>query len=99
MPIIKNPDDLYLLRVGQGGVLGSISNITEDGFGSAAFHAFPSPLQIDGLLGDYGSNFFGYAVNTETYITMSKELGCLSFGGNIKKEGDWIHVKITIGAN
>ncbi len=65
----KNPEDLYLLKVGYGGLLGSISNITEDGFGPAAFHSFPSTLKIDGLSGDYGSGFFGYAVNSATYIT------------------------------
>ncbi len=94
----KNPDDLYLLRVGYGGLLGSVSNITEDGFGSAAFHAFPSTLKIDGLSGDYGSSFFGYAVNTATYITPDKKLGWLAFGGNLKQEGEWINVKITTAA-
>ncbi|KAA8477483.1 hypothetical protein BDE36_3085 [Arcticibacter tournemirensis] len=88
----KTPDDLYLLRVGQGGLLGAISNITEDGFGPAAFHSYPSTLSIDGLSGDYGSNFFGYAVNSGTYITYHKEFGWLSFGGNLKKERTWVHV-------
>lgn len=92
------PTDLYLLRVGYGGLMGSISNITEDGFGSAAFHSFPSTLKIDGLSGDYGPNFFGYAVNTATYITNDKHLGWLAFGGNLKKEGDEIKVEITNGA-
>jgi len=94
----NKPDDLYLLRVGQGGLLGSISNITQDGFGPAAFHSYPSTLEIDGLSGDYGSNFFGYAVNNGTYITRSKELGWLSFGGKLEKQGVWINVQITSGA-
>jgi hypothetical protein len=93
-----NPNDLYLLRVGYGGLMGSISNITEDGFGTAAFHSFPSTLKIDGLSGDYGSNFFGYAVNTATYITHDKEMGWLAFGGNLVKNGKWIDVEITTGA-
>jgi hypothetical protein len=29
----EHPDDFYLLRVGYGGVMGAIANITEDGFG------------------------------------------------------------------
>ena len=77
--------------------MGSISNITEDGFGPAAFHSFPSTLKIDGLSGDYGPNFFGYAVNSATYITYDKELGWLAFGGNVKKSGEWINVEITTG--
>ena len=93
----KKPDDLYLLRVGYGGLMGSISNITEDGFGPAAFHSFPSTLKIDGLSGDYGPNFFGYVVNSATYITHHKELGWLAFGGNLKKNGEWINVEITTG--
>jgi len=37
----KTPDDFHLLKVGYGGLLGGISNITEDGFGPAAF---PIPI-------------------------------------------------------
>jgi hypothetical protein len=93
----QHPEDLYLLRVGYGGLMGSISNITEDGFGPAAFHSFPSTLKIDGLSGDYGPNFFGYAVNAATYITSDKELGWLTFGGNLKQSGKLIKVDITNG--
>ena len=77
--------------------MGSISNITEDGFGPAAFHSFPSTLKIDGLSGDYDPNFFGYAVNSATYITQDKELGWLAFGGNLGKNGEWVNVEITTG--
>ncbi|WP_216848959.1 DUF5695 domain-containing protein [Pedobacter sp. L105] len=91
----RYPKDLYLLRVGYGGLMGSISNITQEGFGSAAFHSFPSTLKIDGLSGDYGSGFYGYAVNTATYITHDDEFGWLAFGGNLKTAGDWVTTKIT----
>jgi hypothetical protein len=91
----NNPADLYLLRVGYGGLMGSISNIAQDGFGSAAFHSFPSTLKDDGLSGDYGSNFYGYAVNTGTYITHSDEFGWLAFGGNVKEEGGWVYTILT----
>jgi hypothetical protein len=91
----SHPDDLYLLRVGYGGLMGSVSNITQDGFGPAAFHAYPSTLKIDGLSGDYGPNFFGYAVNSATYITHDKNYGWLAFGGNLKKEKGWVKVDIT----
>ena len=94
----SKPDDLYLLRVGYGGLLGSIANITEDGFGPAAFHAWPSTLKIDALSGDYGSNFYGYAVNTSTYIVNDKTYGWLAFGGNLSKKGNAITVKVTTAA-
>ncbi|MBC9796345.1 DUF5695 domain-containing protein [Sinomicrobium weinanense] len=94
----KAPEDLYLLKTGYGGLLGAISNITRDGFGPAAFHSFPSTLQIDGLSGDYGSGFFGYAVNTATYITRDDDMGWLAFGGNVIAEGKQTEVEITTAA-
>jgi hypothetical protein len=94
----QNPTDLYLLRVGYGGLMGSISNITEDGFGPAAFHSFPSTLQIDGLSGDYGPNFYGYAVNSASYIVNDPLYGWLSFGGNLTQKTNGIEVKLTTAA-
>lgn len=88
-----HPDDFYLLRVGYGGLMGSISNITQDGFGPSGFHAFPSTLRIDGYSGDYGPNFFGHAVNTGTYVTEHPEFGWLAFGGNLGEDGKQIRVK------
>jgi hypothetical protein len=89
----KHPDDFYLLRVGYGGLMGSIANITEDGFGPSAFHAYPSTLRIDGYSGDYGPNFFGHAVNTATYVVRHPEFGWLAFGGNLAVSGDTIRVR------
>lgn len=94
----KNPDNFYLLRTGYGGLMGSISNITKDGFAPAAFHAYPSTLKNDGITGDYGSGFFGYAVNTSSYILKHKEFGWLAFGGNLQTKGDVIQVSLTTAA-
>lgn len=68
------PEDTYLLRVGHAGVIGSIANITEDGFPPAAFHAFPSTLRIDGITGDYGPEFLAYATNTGAYLAHHPDL-------------------------
>ena len=81
-----HPDDLYLLRVGYGGTMGELSNIDQQGFGSAAFHSFPDKMAFDPLSGDYGSGFFGHAINTATYLTDDPELGWLVFGGNVETE-------------
>ena len=78
-----HPDDYYLLRVGYGGTMGPLTNIDQDGFGSVAFHSFPSTLKWDGYSGDYGPNFFGHAFNTATYIVNHPEFGWLAFGGNV----------------
>ncbi|WP_281310260.1 DUF5695 domain-containing protein [Flavobacterium flavigenum] len=94
----KKSDDLYLLKVGYGGLLGGISNITEDGFGPAAFHSYPTELRIDYISGDYGSGFYGYAVNTATYITKENDLGWLAFGGNLTTKDDIVEVKLTTAA-
>lgn len=94
----KNPEDFYLLRTGYGGLMGSISNITKDGFAPAAFHAYPSTLKNDGITGDYGSGFFGYAVNTSTYLLKHKEFGWLAFGGNLIEHGKTIDLKLTTAA-
>lgn len=102
IPVLKayrdHPDDLYLLRTGYAGLMGGISNITEEGFAPAAFHAFPSTLKNDGLSGDYGSGFFGYAVNTSAYLMEHKTFGWLTFGGNLKTEGSWISIDLTTAA-
>ena len=101
IPLLKQyrkTNDLYLLKVGYGGLLGGISNITQDGFGPAAFHSYPTELRIDYLSGDYGSGFYGYAVNTASYIAKDDNLGWLAFGGNLSSKKDIIEVDITTAA-
>jgi hypothetical protein len=88
----EHPEDLYLLRVGYGGTMGSLTDIDQEGFASAAFHAFPDMLKSDPLSGDYGPNFFGYAWNTATYIVDDPEFGWLAFGGSLKTDGGLIKV-------
>jgi hypothetical protein len=80
----EQPEDFYLLRVGYGGMVGAIANIDQEGFASAAFHAFPDMLRPDPLSGDYGPNFLGNAMNTATYLVNHPEFGWLSFGGNVE---------------
>lgn len=94
----ENPEDFYLLRVGYGGLLGAISNITEDGFAPCAFHSFPQTLKNDGITGDYGTGFFGYAVNTSSYLYKHSDFGWLAFGGNVKEKGKWITLDLTTAA-
>jgi hypothetical protein len=79
----SDPADLYLLRVGYGGAMGSLSNIDQEGFASAAFHSFPSTLKWDAYSGDYGPNFFGHAFATATYVIHDADFGWQAFGGNV----------------
>ncbi len=89
----ETPDDFYLLRVGYGGVMGAIANITQDGFPPSAFHSYPSTLRIDGITGDYGPGFLAHAINTGTYLTRHPEFGWVAFGGNLTVEGETVAVK------
>ncbi|HKV29250.1 MAG TPA: DUF5695 domain-containing protein [Candidatus Acidoferrales bacterium] len=88
----EHPDDFYLLRVGYGGTMGALTDIDQDGFASAAFHAFPDMLKFDPYSGDYGPNFFGHALNTATYIVDQPEFGWLAFGGNLQAASQTIRV-------
>jgi hypothetical protein len=94
----ETPSDFYLLRVGYGGLMGTISNITQDGFAPCAFHSYPSTLKNDGISGDYGSGFFGYAVNTSSYLIHHNEFGWLAFGGNLTENGNWVKIELTTAA-
>jgi hypothetical protein len=87
-----HPDDFYLLRVGYGGTMGAITNIDQDGFASAAFHAFPDMLKFDPLSGDYGPNFFGHALNSATYVVNHPDFNWVAFGGNVEVRGAVVKV-------
>ena len=87
-----NPDDFHLLRVAYGGLLGSLTNIDERGFGSAAFHSWPDQMRFDPLTGDYGMGFFGHAYATASYLVNHPVFGWLSFGGNVTRDGDVVRL-------
>lgn len=89
----RDPDDLYLLRIGYGGTMGAISGIDQDGFASAAFHSYPDRMAFDPYSGDYGPNFFGHAWTTATYVVKDAEFGWLAFGGNLSVAGNAITVE------
>jgi len=89
----RTPADFHLLRIGYGGTLGALTNIDREGFASAAFHSFPSALRWDPYSGDYGPNFFGHAMNAATYLVEHPEWGWLSFGGNVRVDGDRVRVE------
>ncbi|MDC7683440.1 DUF5695 domain-containing protein [Asticcacaulis sp. BYS171W] len=81
------PDDLYMLRVAYGGLMGSLTNIDEEGFASAAFHSFPDAMKWDAINGDYGMSFFGHAVSSASYLVKHPTFGWTGFGGIVKTTG------------
>lgn len=72
--------------------MGELTNIDQQGFGSAAFHSFPDKMAFDPYSGDYGSGFFGHAFNTGTYVADDSALGWLAFGGNLKVRGTVVSI-------
>jgi hypothetical protein len=89
-----HPEDLYLLRVGYGGVMGPLANIDKKGFASAAFHSFPDMMRYDPYTGDYGPNFFGHAINTGTFVTHDDAMGWICFGGNVEERHGVVHTTV-----
>lgn len=88
-----NPGDLFLLQVGYGGMMGAISAIDQEGFGSCAFHSFPSTLKWDAYSGDYGPNFFGHTWNTGTYLVKTPDFGWQAYGGEVSAKGKRLSLK------
>lgn len=80
-----NPEDFYLLRVAYGGLMGSLSNIDENGFASAAFHSFPDMMKFDPINGDYGSSFFAHAYAAASYLVNHPVFGWVGMGGNVSE--------------
>ncbi|WKL57485.1 DUF5695 domain-containing protein [Asticcacaulis sp. ZE23SCel15] len=88
----ETPDDLYMLRVAYGGLMGSLTNIDNEGFASAAFHSFPDAMKWDAINGDYGMSFFGHAVTTASYLVNHPTFGWTGFGGVVTQSGSVVTI-------
>src|SRR3546814_14996544 len=64
-------------------MMGGITNIDQQGFSSAAFHAWPDMMKWDPYSGDYGMGFYGHAIASATYVVDHPTLGWLGFGGDV----------------
>jgi len=87
-----HPDDIYLLRIGYGGMMGSLAAIDQQGFPSMAFHSFPDTMKWDPRTGDYGLSAFGHTFNTATYLVNHPEFGWQAFGGNRVVDDDVVRL-------
>jgi hypothetical protein len=83
----RNPRDIHLLRVAYGGLMGTLTNIDQEGFGSAAFHSNPDLLRFDAYNGDYGTAFYGYAYGIGSYLARHPVFGNVAFGGSSQEQG------------
>lgn len=94
----QNPKDLHLLRVAYGGMMGGITNIDQEGFSSAAFHAWPDMMKWDPYTGDYGMGFYGHALTAATYLVNDPTFGWLGFGGDVTLGKDGVQIEPKDGA-
>lgn len=88
----RNPNDLYLLRVGFAGLDQLMANIDTDGFASYGFDCDPAILRFDPYTADYGIAFYGYARNAGAYVLNHPEFGWLVFGGEVREDEMGVHV-------
>jgi hypothetical protein len=82
----EDPSDFHLLQVAYGGLMGSLTNIDSDGFGSAAFHSFPDAMHFDAISGDYGMSFFAHAYSAASYLVDHPQFGWIGFGGTVEQK-------------
>lgn len=98
LPLISafesSPADLYLLRLAYGGLSGPLSNIDQDGFGSASFHSFADTLKWDGYSGDYGPSFSGHTMGVGMYLINHPDFGWQAFGGNVVSISPTVQVQV-----
>jgi hypothetical protein len=88
-----NPEDFHLLRVAYGGLMGTLTNVDQEGFAATAFHSWPDAMRFDALTGDYGMGFFGHAYATASYVVEHPTFGWLGFGANLQVSADRIHIE------
>lgn len=98
LPLISafesSPSDIFLLRLGFGGLSGPLSNIDQGGFASASFHSFADTLKWDGYSGDYGPNFSGHSLGMGTFIINHPDFGWQAFGGNVVSTSPAVQVQV-----
>uniref|UniRef100_UPI0026143CA5 DUF5695 domain-containing protein n=1 Tax=uncultured Sphingomonas sp. TaxID=158754 RepID=UPI0026143CA5 len=94
----QNPADLHLLRVAYGGMMGGITNIDQQGFSSAAFHAWPDMMKWDPYSGDYGMGYYGHALTAATYLVDHPTFGWVGFGGTVGEKAGTVTITPKDGA-
>lgn len=88
---LDRPEDIELLRAAFGGVLGALSNILEDGFGSMGFHTRPDYWNWDPLSGDQGVSTALYILAARSVLVNHASLGgWAGFGGRVSQQGNLV---------
>jgi len=76
---LRDPTDLYLLRLAAGSISGVLTNIDNDGAPAMAFHGDPKLMTFDPASGDYGLAFYGHSHNTQSFLVKHEVFGYLCY--------------------
>jgi len=76
---LKEPNDLYLLRLAAGSISGVLTNIDADGAPAMAYHGDPSLMAWDPASGDHGLAFYGHSHNTQSFLVNHPDFGTLCY--------------------
>lgn len=76
---LRNPTDMYALRLAAGSISGVLTNIDEDGAPAMAYHGTPAMMVWDPASGDHGLAFYGHSHDTQSFVVTSPDLGDLCY--------------------
>ena len=82
---LRDPADLYLLRLAAGSISGVLTNIDEDGAPAMAFHGDPKFMTWDPASGDHGLAFYGHSHNTQSFLVKHPAFGDLCYFCDLEK--------------
>ncbi|KAF4547314.1 Hypothetical protein D9617_47g010820 [Elsinoe fawcettii] len=87
------PADTKMLRAAYGGIVGPLTSIGADGFGSTGFHTRPDYLAWDPLSGDNGVNIALHVLSTHAVATNDASLGgWVGFGASVTQSGSVVTI-------
>ena len=89
---MRNPSDLYLLRLAAGSILGVLTNVDEVGAPAMAFHGDPKLMTFDPASGDYGLAFYGHSHNTQSFLVPHKDFGWLCYFCDVEHGQTYLRV-------
>lgn len=90
---LSRPQDVHVLRAGYAGLIGTMSSILEDGFGSTGFHSRPDYWNWDPLSGDTGTSIAMYMQSARSVVLNHVSVGgWAGFGAEVNLDGEKLHI-------
>lgn len=92
---LRDPTDLYLLRLAAGSISGVLTNIDTDGAPAMAFHGDPKLMEWDPASGDHGLAFYGGSHNTQSFLVKHPVFGDLCYFCDVTSDAATGIVSVT----